>query len=253
MSAHTPPPSPGAVGGVLVVLGRELGAIFDSSVAYVYLVGAVLLSSSLYMNEFFLTARVDMTPFFEALFPIAIFLVPALTMRLWAEDRRTRTFELWMTLPLAPWQVVAGKFLAAVCVWCTYLLGTTPIVVMLAVLGEPDLGLIASGYLGALCLGSLLIAVGLFASALSSDQIVAFVVSVAVGALFFASGHPMVVAVLDSQLAGLGRGLAGTLSALPRYEELVRGLVSLETLVWFDGFALVFLGLNTALVQRLRT
>ncbi|MCB9914330.1 MAG: ABC transporter permease [Planctomycetes bacterium] len=251
-AVHRPPPGPGPLRGVGVVLRRELGAFFDGAAAYVYLVGALLLSSSLFMNEFFLTARVDMTPFFEALFPIALFLLPGLSMRLWAEDRRTRTFELWMTLPLAPWQVVAGKYLAALGVWCVYLVGTTPIVVMLAALGAPDLGLVASGYLGALCLGALLLAVGSLASALTSDQIVAFVLAVAVGALLYASGHPRAVAVLDGQVPGLGRLFADHVSALPRYEELVRGLVSLSTLVWFGGTSLVLLGLETALVTRLR-
>jgi ABC-2 type transport system permease protein len=242
-----------ALRGTLVVYRRELAAVFDSSVAYVYLIGALLLSCALFMNEFFLTARLDMAPFFDALAPISALLLPALTMRLWAEDLKTRTFELWMTLPLAAWQVVVGKYLAALTVWVVFLLGTLPIVVMLTWLGEPDLGLIASGYVGALLLGGLFLAIGLFASALSSDQVVAFVTSVAICALLLATGHPKVIAVLDGQLSGLGRGLAGTVSALPPYEELTRGLVSLASLVWFGGLSATFLGLNAAMVARSRS
>lgn len=239
--------------GTLVVFRRELAAVFDSSVAYVYLIGALLLSCALFMNEFFLTGRLDMAPFFDSLAPISALLVPALTMRLWAEDLKTRTFELWMTLPLQSWQVVLGKYLAALSVWVVFLLGTTPIVIMLTWLGEPDLGLIASGYLGALLLGGLFLSLGLFASALSSDQVVAFVTSVTLCAVLLASGHPKVVAVLDGQFSGAGRALAATISALPPYEEFTRGLVSLASLVWFGGLTATFLGLNAAMVARLRS
>ncbi len=241
------------LGGVRVVFRRELGAAFDSPVAYVYLIGALLLSSALFMNEFFLTARLDMTPFFDSLAPIAGLLLPALTMRVWAEDLKTRTFELWMVLPLDPWQVVLGKFFAALCIWIVFLLGTLPIVSMLCWLGSPDLGLIASGYLGAFLLGSLFISGGLFASALSSDQVVAFVVSLSLCALWLASGHPKVVAMLDGQVNGSGRALASTISALPHYEAFVRGLISLSSALWFVGLSALFLGLNAAHVARSRS
>lgn len=242
-----------ALRGVRVVFARELAAVFDSPVAYVYLIGGLLLSGSLFMNEFFLTGRLDMTPFFDALAPIAGLLLPALTMRLWAEDLKTRTFELWMTLPLAPWQIVLGKYAAALSLWIVFLVGSTPIVVMLAWLGEPDLGLIASGYLGAALLGGLFLAVGLFASSLSKDQVVAFVVTVVCCALLLASGHPKTVAMLDGQVPGLGRGLASSASALPHYEDFVRGLVSLASSLWFVGVSAVFLGLNASVVARNRT
>ncbi len=246
-------PRHAALRGIGVVYRRELAAVFDSSVAYVYLIGALLLCCALFMNEFFLTGRLDMAPFFDALAPISALLLPALTMRLWAEDLKTRTFELWMTLPLSAGQVVVGKYLAALSVWVVFLIGTLPIVLMLTWLGDPDLGLISSGYLGALLLGGLFLAIGLFASALSSDQVVAFVTSVTLCALLLATGHPKVVAILDGQASGLGRALAGTVSALPPYEELARGLVSLASLVWFGGLTATFLGLNAAMVARLRS
>jgi ABC-2 type transport system permease protein len=246
---------PGRLSGVGIVCGRELAAFFDSAIAYVYLISALVLLGSLFMNEFFLTGRLDMTPFFDSLAPLSIFLLPAVTMRLWAEDRKTRTFELWMTLPLSPGQIVLGKYLAALSLYSIFLLGTTPIVIMLVSLGSPDLGLILSGYLGAFALGMLFLAFGSLLSSLTGDQIVAFVASVVVGFLFLFTGHPRVVAVLDGMAPQLGPGswLTENVAALPHYESFVRGLVELSSVVWFAGLTAVFLWLNTIVVTRVRS
>ena len=240
---------------VSIVFGRELSAFFDSAIAYVYLISALVLLSSLFMNEFFLTGRLDMTPFFDSLAPISIFLLPAVTMRLWAEDKKTRTFELWMTLPLRPGQVVLGKFCAALALYALFLLGTAPIVVMLESLGDPDLGLVLSGYLGAFLFGGLFLAFGTFLSGLTGDQIVAFVTSVLCGFVFVFTGHPKVIAVLDGMAPGaeLGTWLADHVAALPHYESFVRGLVELPSVLWFVGLAGAFLWLNTLVVAKVRS
>jgi ABC-2 type transport system permease protein len=238
--------------GVRVVAGRELGAFFDSAIAYVYLISALVLLGSLFMNEFFLTGRLDMTPFFDSLAPLSIFLLPAITMRLWAEDKKTRTFELWMTLPLRPGQVVLGKFGAALGLYCMFLLGTLPIVAMLLSLGDPDLGLIASGYLGALLLGCLFLSFGTFLSGLTGDQIVAFVSSVLCGFLFISTGHPKVIAVIDGMSPewSVGTWLGDHVAALPHYENFLRGLVELPSMIWFLGLSSLFLWLNTLFVAK---
>lgn len=240
--------------GARVIYARELGAMFDSSIAYVTIIGFLLLSTSLYMNEFFLAGRLDLTPFFTSLPALSVLFVPALTMRLWAEERRARTFEVLVTLPLTPLQIVLGKFLAACSLYALFLVGTLPLVVMLIALGEPDLGLIFAGYLGALCLGALLIAVGALFSALSSDQIVAFILSALVSFVLVASGEERVVAVLDGLAPALGAGtwLAGTVSLLPPYESFVRGFVELPALVYFGGLSTVLLWWNAVIVERSR-
>ncbi len=221
----------------------------------VFLVAGLVVLNGSFMNEFFLSGRLDMTPLFELLLVLSIALLPAMTMRLWAEDRKHRTFELWMTLPLRPMQIVAGKFLAAFALWAIFLAGTLPVVVMLLALGTPDLGLIVGGYLGALLLGALFLSFGLFLSALSGDQVVAFLGSVLLAFLFVSTGHPKVVAVLDGMAPDLGFGsfLQQTLSVRPRYEELVGGLVSLANLVWFLGLSAAFLWLNGVVVRRFRS
>jgi len=240
--------------GVQLVLRREFRALFESAVAPIFLIAGLVLLGSLYMNEFFLAGRLDMTPLFDALAPLSVALLPAVTMRLWAEERRQRTFELWMTLPLTPWQIVLGKFAAALSLSALFLAGTLPIVAMLLSLGEPDLGRILAAYIGALCLSALLLAAGLFLSALSKDQITAYLLAVLVGVLFLASGHPRVVAVLDGMApdVGVGRTLARHFSSLPHYESFLSGRIELGALVHFLGWTTVFLAANASAVKRLR-
>ncbi|MFT7486222.1 MAG: ABC-2 type transport system permease protein [Candidatus Paceibacteria bacterium] len=249
------PKRPGLLQGIRIVLHRELAAFFDSAIAYVYLISALVLLCSLFMNEFFLTGRLDMTPFFDTLAPVSVFLLPAVSMRLWAEDKKTRTFELWMTLPLRPGQVVLGKYFAALALYAIFLIGTLPIVFMLMRLGEPDLGRIAAAYLGALLFGGLFLSFGTFLSGLTGDQIVAFVSSVLLGFFFLFTGHPKAIAVLDGmgQDLDLGTWLADHVAALPHYENFLRGLVALPSVLWFVGLTAVFLWLNTLFVARDRT
>lgn len=246
---------PGFLAGLRAVLERELAAWFDSSLAYVAIIAGLLSVNALFMNEFFLTGKLDMTPFFDALPVYFVLLLPAISMRLWSEDLRTRTFELWMTLPLAPAQIVLGKFGAALVLFGVFLLGTLPIVALLAWLGSPDLLQILSGYLGAFLLGALFLAFGQFFSGLTADQLVAFLCAALCGFVLVFSGNERVVAVLDGLAPRFlpGRFLADHVSVLPHYESFVRGLVGLSSLVYFIGTAGVFLFLNTLVVRESRT
>jgi ABC-2 type transport system permease protein len=240
--------------GVRVVATKELGAYFDSSIAAVYLVVGLVVLGTLFMNGFFLAGRLDMTPLFEDLGRLSVVLLPAMTMRLWAEDKKARTFELWMTLPLSPLQVVLGKYLAAAALYALFLAGTLPVVAMLLSLGTPDLGLIAAGYLGALLLGLLLLAAGMLLSALTTDQIVAFVAGVLVAFVLVGSGEPRFVAIADGLVPGLqlGTWLERTVSALPHYRRFLRGLVDPGSVVYFLGLAAALLWLNEWVVRRQR-
>lgn len=248
--------SPGEwIGGSLVVARRELGAYFDSSIAYVYTIGFVVLANSIFMNEFFLTGTVDMSGFFEKMPLLLAVFLPAVTMRLWAEERKTRTIELLLTLPIVPLQAVLGKFLAAMALFALFLLGSLPIVAMLGWLGSPDYGLILSGYLGLLALGSTLLALGLFLSSLSADQIVAFVSSACVCFLLVLLGNPKVVAVIDGLAPKLAAGtfLSESISVVPPFEAFVGGRVELAAVVFFAGTSALFLWINAVALQKRRT
>jgi ABC-2 type transport system permease protein len=235
---------PGFVRGVGVVLGREAAAYFDSAIAYVYAGVFLLLSSGIFMNGFFLQAVLDMGEYFRTLpFLLALFM-PALAMRSWAEERAHGTIEILMTLPLRTSQLVLGKFLAAAAFYLAVLGGSLPLVVMLVWLGEPDLGLVASSYAGAVALGSFFLALGLFVSGLTRDQIVAFAVATFACALFVLSGQQQVVEVLDGLAPAwqAGSWLRESASVLPHYESFTRGVISLGDAGYFGltgGFFLV--------------
>jgi len=244
-----------AVAGIRLVAGRELGAYFDSSIAYVYTIAFVVLANSVFMNEFFLTGSVDMAPFFDLLPLLLAFFLSAITMRSWAEERKVRTIELLLTLPIRPFQAILGKYVAALGLFGLFILGSLPIPVMLAVLGDPDGGLILSGYLGLVGLGATLLSAGMFLSALSGDQIVAFVASALLGAFLILTGNDKVVAVLDglAPAAAAGTFLRENVSALPRYEDFVRGVVDLGAVAYFGGTSALFLGMTALVLRRNRT
>jgi ABC-2 type transport system permease protein len=247
-------PRAGRVAGALVIARRELSGALDAGIAFVVAAGFALLASAAFMNEFFLVGRVDMSPWFERLPFLYLLFLPAISMRLWAEERRARTFEMLLALPMTPGQLVAGKFLAALALLALLLSSSLPIVVMLATLGSPDPGLILGGYLAAFLSGALLLAVGLVVSCLSKDQVTAFVLTAVLGAALVLLGHERVVAVLDGLAPELRSGtwLAQRVSLLPPFQSLGRGLLSLEALSYFVGGTAACLWINARLVARLR-
>ncbi len=240
--------------GVRLIAAREIGAYFDSSIAYVYTIAFVILANSIFMNEFFLTGTVEMTGFFEMMPLLLAVFLPAVTMRLWAEEKKTRTIELLLTLPIRPIQAILGKFVAAMGLFKLFLAGSLPIPIMLIALGDPDLGLIFAGYIGLLLLGGMFISFGMFLSALSGDQIVAFVTSTVLAFAFVLTGMDRVVAVLDGLFPALSIGtiLYEHFSVVPRYESFVRGMIELGSLLYFILFSAMFLWLNTQLLERNR-
>ena len=239
---------------VRLVAARELRALFDAPVAYVATIASLLVVLSLFTTEFFLAARLDLAPLFRWIPAAAAVLLPALAMRLWAEERRRRTFELLVTLPFSAEDLVLGKFLAGMGVWTLFLLGTTPAVALLYSLGDPDGGLILSGYLGALLLGCLLLAQALFLSSLTREVVVAFLTGCAASVLLLAIGAPQLVAILDGLAPDLAPGsmLAKHLSALGRYDAFRAGFIGLGQSAWFMCATIVFLSANTWAVRHLR-
>jgi len=244
----------GLLRGVTVIAGRELGNYFDSKIAYVYTIAFVVMANSIFMNEFFLTGTVDMTGFFDLMPLLLPVFLPAVTMRLWAEERKQRTIEMLLTMPIRPIQAVLGKYVAALLLYSLFLVGSLPIVIMLAALGEPDLGLIVGGYLGLMGFGAMFLALGMFLSSLSSDQIVAFITTTVVGFLFVLSGDDRVVAVIDGLFPALylGTWIYEAFSVMPHYSAFVRGVVGLPAVIYFSGLSALFLWINAIVLERHR-
>ena len=238
--------------GLRVIFGREIAAFFDSSIAYVYAIVFLLLSCGIFMNSFFLTSVVDMSEYFRILPILLVLFIPAITMRSWSEERSQGTIELLMTLPLRASQLILGKFLASVCFFAIVLVGSLPIVVMLLWLGQPDLGRILASYVGAVLLGALFLACGIFMSSLTRDQIVAFALSIFVCALFVLSGLDEVVAVIDGLTPSfqLGTWTRDSFSVMPHYQDLCRGIVRLSDVAYFALITGSFLVANRFSLQH---
>jgi ABC-2 type transport system permease protein len=238
--------------GVTVILKRELEAYFDAPIAYIYASVFLVLSCSTFMNAFFLNGVLEMAPYFDLLPYLLIPLIPAMTMRSWAEERSQHTFELLMTLPLRSGQIVLGKYLASLCFYAIVLMGTLPIVVMLMWLGSPDIGLLLASYLGALMLGAFFLSFGLFASGLTEDQIVAFVLATLFGFVFVLSGHDKVVEILDGLAPAwhVGTFLYQSLSIVPHYTAFTKGLIDLSAILYFTLMSAFFIWMNDLSLKR---
>ncbi len=234
----------------LTIAWRELAGYFATPVATVFIVIFLVLIGALTFNVggFFESGQANLDPFFGFLPWVFLLLVPALTMRLWAEERRLGTIELLLSLPVREWQAVVGKFLAAWAFCAIALLLTFPFVITVNLLGNPDNGVIASGYIGALLVAGAFLAIGAALSALTKNQVIAFVLGVAVCFLFAVTSYPLVTDFLNHQVPTLAT-VARRLAVLDRFQDFTRGVVSLPDLVFFATFIGFWLFLNAVIVQ----
>ena len=201
----------------MTIFRRELGAYFNAAIAYIFIIVFVLLNGGLFMTQFFLYARADMRPFFSTLpFILSVFL-PAVTMRLWAEEKRGNTLELLLTFPVPTRTLVIGKFLASFVFYLAALLGTLTLSVMIKALGNPDVGAMASGYVGAALMGAFFLSIGIFISGLCRDQIVAFILSMMICFGLYLLGTEFLSSSIDGWIPGAGSFLSFFLGVTNHY------------------------------------
>ena len=237
--------------GAITVFRRELAGYFATPVAYVFIVIFLVMAGALTftIGNFFARGQADLTPFFTFVPWLFLFLVPALTMRLWAEERRLGTIELLLTLPIAQWQAVVGKFLAAWAFCAIALALTFPLVITVNALGNPDNGVILTGYLGCLMVAGAFLAVGAAISAMTKNQVIAFVLAVAACFFLTAAGSPVVTEFLSKRiplLAEIARGISIT----DRLNGFTRGVISARDFVFFASFMAFFLFANTIAIDQ---
>lgn len=173
----------------VTIAKRELGAYFKSPIAYIVLSVFLALSGFLYFDNLFLAGECSMAGFFANMPLLLLFFGPAIAMRLLAEERGAGSIEMLLTMPVTDWEVVLGKFAAAVGLLAVGLVLTLPFAITVSQLGPLDKGPVIGGYVGTLLLGSMYLAVGLLASAVTRDQIVAFIAGLAVCFALFLVGH----------------------------------------------------------------
>jgi ABC-2 type transport system permease protein len=235
----------------LIVARRELGGYFATPVAVVFIVIFLALQGVLTFNlgNFFDRDQADLVPFFNFIPWVFLLLVPAITMRLWAEERRLGTIELLLTLPITQAQAVIGKFLAAWAFCIIALLLTFPFVITVNILGKPDNGVIACGYLGAVLVAGSFLSVGAAISAATKNQVIAFVIAVAVCFVFAVASYPLVTEFL-SQNAPVLADIARHISVTERFQSFTRGVIALRDLIFFASFIGFWLFVNTVIIDH---
>ena len=223
------------MGRVGVIFKRELASYFATPIAYVFIIIFLFLSGgfTFYLGNFFARGQADLLPFFDFHPWLYLVLIPALAMRLWAEERKGRTIELLLTLPITMAEAVLGKFLAAWCFTAITLALTFPIWLTVNILGNPDNWVILAGYLGSLLMAGGFLAIGSCISALTKNQVIAFVVSVVVCLAFVLSGFPLVLDFFSAWTPHLILNMISSFSFLTHFNAISKGVIDLRDIVYF--------------------
>ena len=233
---------------------RELQSYFSTPVAYVFIVIFLVLMGAFtfYLGNFYERGQADLGPFFIFHPWLYLLLVPAIAMRLWAEERKTGSSELLMTLPITPWQAVLGKYLAAWAFTGVALLLTFPIWITVNYLGDPDNGAIVAAYIGSFLMAGGFLAIGACLSATTRNQVIAFVITIVVCFVFLASGFPMVLDFFTPWAPQILVDGIASLSFLTHFESISKGVIDLRDLIYFGFLILAFLYANTIVLRWLQ-
>ncbi len=236
----------------LTIFKRELLGYFETPVAYVFIVVFLLLSGlfTFYMGNFFEAGQASLDSFFIWHPWIYLFLIPAISMRLWAEERRSGTIELLMTLPISTLEAVLGKYFAAWVFASVALFLTFPMWLTVNYLGNPDNGAIFAGYLASVLEAGGFLAIGSCISALTRNQVVSFVISVTICFLLNISGLPVILNFFSA--LGFSQVLLDTISSfsfLTNFLEISRGVISLSNVTYFISIIIFWLFMNVLAIE----
>ena len=236
---------------VVSIFKREFLGYFSTPIAYVFLAIFVFLSGifTFYMGSFFDRGQADLQPFFQFHPWLYLFLIPALAMRLWAEERRGGTIELLLTLPVTISQAVLGKFLAAWAFSGIALLLTFPLWITVNYLGNADNGVILASYLGSLLMAGAFLAIGACMSALTRNQVIAFVVSAVVCFGFVLSGFPLVLDFFSSWAPEFVVQAVSSFSFLSHFNAISEGVIELRDVVYFVSLIAFWLFANAVVID----
>lgn len=236
---------------IWAICKRELAGYFTTPIAYVFIVIFLLLSGvfSFYLGDFFGRGQADLITFFNFHPWLYLFLIPALTMRLWAEERRGGTIELLLTLPITMIEAVVGKFLATWIFTGIALALTFPMWLTVNYLGEPDNGIIAAGYLGSLLMAGSFIAIGSCVSAITRNQVIAFVVSLVICLVFVLSGFPLILDFFNGWMPEIIIRAISSFSFLTHFDAISKGVIDIRDIVYFISLVAFWLFANAILIE----
>ena len=236
---------------VYFIFKRELAGYFATPVAYVFLVIFLALAGAFtfFVGNFFERGQADLQAFFSFHPWLFLFLIPAVAMRLWSEERKTGTIELFLTLPISITEAVMGKFLAAWAFTGIAIALTAPLWITVNYLGAPDNGVILAGYIGSFLMAGGYLAIGACVSAMTKSQVIAFVVAAVISFLFTVSGSPLVLAAFSSWAPqGVLDTVAG-FSFLTHFQAISRGVIDLRDLLFFGSLIVCFLIANAIIID----
>ena len=234
---------------IWIITKRELQAIFDSLMAYIMIVAFLGFSGFftwLYGGDVFYVNQASLQTFFNIAYWTLFFFIPALTMKLIAEEKKTGTLEILLTKPISDWQILWGKFLSVLLLIMVALALTLPYYITVWSLGPVDHGAVWSGYLGLILMSSAYISIGIFTSSITNNQIVAFLLALLIGIFFH-----IIFGMLASGFSGTAGSVLNYLSLSTHFESISRGVIDSKDLVYF--ISIVFIGLTgaeTVLVKR---
>ena len=238
---------------VLSIFKRELAGYFATPVAYVFIVIFLVLAGLFTFSEdlgnLYELGQADLRPFFNFHPWLYLFLIPAISMRLWAEERRLGTIELLMTLPVTIGQAVVGKFLAAWAFAGIALALTFPVWITVNYLGDPDNQAILAGYLGSFLMAGGFLAIGSCVSAVTKNQVIAFVISVVVCFLFLLSGFETVQGFFSGWAPQLVLETIASFSFLTHFDVIMKGVIDARDLIFFGSLVVLFLFANALILD----
>jgi ABC-2 type transport system permease protein len=235
------------VSSALTIARKEFAAFFKTPVAYIVLCAFLILTGWFFFSDYFLEREASLRQYFGMLPLVFAIFAPAISMRMWAEERKVGTFETLMTMPVTDVAIVVGKFLAALGLIGVMLLCSLPTAFLVGYTSASaiDLGPIVGGYLGALFLGGTYLAMGLFASALTENQIVGFILGVVLALFFFFIGLPNLASVLPNSLAEVLRAL----SVGSHFDNIGKGVIDSRDVFYYLSMIVAFLMANVAAVR----
>ncbi len=236
---------------ITAIATRELRGYFATPLAYVFIMIFLAMMGvfTFYLGGFYERGQADLAPFFSFHPWLYLFLVPAISMRLWAEERKSGNIELLMTLPVTMTEAVLGKFLAAWGFTAVALALTFPIWITVNYLGEPDNGVILAAYIGSLLMAGAFLAIGACISAANRNQVVAFIITVVICFVFLLSGFPLVLDFFSGWAPQAVVDSVASLSFLTHFNSLSKGVLDLRDIVYFLLVIAAWLQANTIVLN----
>jgi len=233
------------------LFARELKSYFATPLAYVFIVIFLMLMGvfTFYLGNFYERGQADLAPFFNYHPWLYLFLIPALSMRLWAEERKTGSIELLMTLPVTPWQAVTAKFLAAWAFTGLALVLTFPVWLTVNYLGDPDNGAIFAAYVGSLLMAGAFMAIGSCISATTRNQVIAFIITVVVCFGFLLAGFPLVLDLFSGWAPQAVIDAIASMSFLTHFSSISKGVIDVRDMLYFAFLIGAFLYANTIVLK----